>query len=184
MNEKSIMISLSPYWYYLIGEGIKKIEIRKTFPKSEEWNYIIACYMTKDKKSFDRIPKEFQEKYSAHMGKVGMQIKCDNVFPIRVFENGTIQDYMFHNLDRSCVPYDEIASYIGYDKTGYGLDINVELIYEDPKELRDFFKTCNKPEGTVCSVCIDRRENNCEAITRPPQSWCYIYNTIRYIQVD
>lgn len=137
--KKSVMISLSPYWYYLIGEGIKKIEIRKTFPKSEEWNHIIECYMTKDKKSFDRIPKEFQEKYSAHMGKVGMQVKCDHVFPIRVFDNGCVADYMFHNLDRSCVPYDEIATYIGYDKTGYGLDISIDEIYDNPKELSEFF---------------------------------------------
>ena len=42
------------------------------------------------------------------------------------------------------------------------------------KELSEFFYACDKPKGTDCSVCLDHRANKCKAITRPPQSWCYV----------
>lgn len=76
---KSVLMSFSPYWYYLIGERIKTDEVRKTIMTALDWNNVIECYMTKDKKSFGRIPKEFQEKYKAHMGKVGMRFVCDRI---------------------------------------------------------------------------------------------------------
>lgn len=74
---KSVLMSFSPYWYYLIGERIKKEEIRKRFAKLSREGIRVECYMTKDKKSFNRIPKELQEKYRSHMGKVGMCFVCD-----------------------------------------------------------------------------------------------------------
>ena len=46
--------------------------------------------------------------------------------------------------------------------------------YDKPKELCEFFHACYKKKGTDCSVCVDRRENTCKSITRPPQSWCYV----------
>lgn len=190
MNEKSIMISLSPYWYYLIGEHIKTIEVRKTFPKAYDWNNTVECYMTKDKKSFARIPKELQEKYAPHMGKVGMKFVCDRIYQYSTAQNVTgvditddemtsasmltktqIRDYEFSAEEKeNCI----------YKIGVYGWHITDLNIHDEPKELSEFFKACNKPEGTDCSVCIDRRENNCEAITRPPQSWCYVENLQYY----
>ena len=71
-------MSFSPYYYYLIGEGIKKIEVRKTVARDPDWNGIVECYMTKDKRSFNRIPKEIQEKYRAHMGLRAL-LFCDEM---------------------------------------------------------------------------------------------------------
>ena len=53
--------------------------------------------------------KAAEEIWDVFNGKVIGEFVCDSIFPIRVFENGTIQDYMFHNIDKSCVPYDDIS---------------------------------------------------------------------------
>ncbi len=47
-------------------------------------------------------------------------------------------------------------------------------LYDKPRELREFFYACDKPKGTDCSKCIDNNEIKCKAVTRPPQSWCYV----------
>lgn len=72
-----ILASIKPYYYYLIAEKKKKIEVRKTALKNLPQD--IAFYMSKDEKSFAKIPKEFQEKYRKHFGKVGLAIVCDKI---------------------------------------------------------------------------------------------------------
>ena len=72
-----ILASLKPYYYYLIGERKKTIEVRKMALKNLPQD--IAFYMSKDEKSFAKIPKEFQEKYRKHFGKVGLAIVCDKI---------------------------------------------------------------------------------------------------------
>lgn len=105
---KSILLSLSPYWYYLICEGIKKIEVRKTIPQAPDWNRQVECYMTKDKKSFARIPKAFQEKYRAHMGKVGMRFVCCECIPLPVNNK---RDWTLYCEEQTCLSYNGIQSY-------------------------------------------------------------------------
>lgn len=80
---KDILMSIKPYYYYLIGEDIKKIEVRKNFPKSNDWKRQVRLYMSKDEKSFSKIPKEFQEKYRKHFGKVGLEFVCDRIDDFR-----------------------------------------------------------------------------------------------------
>lgn len=72
-----ILASLKPYYYYLIGERKKPIEVRKSALKNLPQD--IVFYMSKDEKSFAKIPKEFQEKYRKHFGKVGLAIVCDKI---------------------------------------------------------------------------------------------------------
>ena len=72
-----ILASLKPYFYYLIGERKKTIEVRKSALKNLPQD--IVFYMSKDEKSFAKIPKEFQEKYRKHFGKVGLAIVCDKI---------------------------------------------------------------------------------------------------------
>lgn len=72
-----ILASLKPYYYYLIGEKKKNIEVRKSALKNLPQD--IVFYMSKDEKSFAKIPKKFQEKYRKHFGKVGIKVVCDKV---------------------------------------------------------------------------------------------------------
>ncbi len=64
---KSVLISIQPYWVFLIiaktmGWNIDKektVEVRKNYPKAETWDKTAKIYCSKDKKSFARIPKEY-----------------------------------------------------------------------------------------------------------------------------
>lgn len=178
---KSLLMSFSPYWYYLICEGIKKIEVRKTIPQDPDWNRQIECYMTKDKKSFARIPKEFQKKYRAHMGKVGMRWKCDeayNITPVPYYEEETGYKIPQVVLDSSCLFAHDIIKYLTRKdcrRNAYGLHISDLKIYNKPKGLGEFFRPCDGCDKLGTNRCTEEI-SPCRAktLTRPPQSWCYV----------
>lgn len=175
---KSILMSFSPYWYYLIGEEIKPIECRKVKPQSKDWNGTIECYMTKDEKSFALIPDEFKEKYRKHFGKVGIRFACDFIVDGK---NGA-QDWAYI-CEHSCVPCKELYEYCGEDKNGdtnycYGLHISDLQIYDTPRELSEFKSACPQKNTDTCFGCkYELRHSwdngiDCGAwLTRPPQSW-------------
>ena len=149
---KSVLLSLSPYWYYLEAEGIKTLEVRKNEPKSKYWNRDVYCYMTKDMKSFNMIPDEFKDKYRPHMGKVGMEFVCDEI----------IEDLRGENTDvlceKGCLTLNELIAY-GGSKTLYGWHISELEIYDKPRELSEFYQTSS---------------NWLVPVKRPPMSWMYI----------
>ena len=175
---KEILMSLSPYWYYLIGEGIKRIEVRSRIPKDQDWNKKMECYMAKNKKSFNRIPKEFQEKYKAHFGKVGMQFMCDKIDELCVIG----EPYKFLQVNnevdlsynaKTCLTINQYEDYLGYGILGYGLHITDLKIYDKPRELEDFIKPCIWANGREKHNTIEHCKCFC-GIERPPQSWCYV----------
>ena len=167
---KAVMISIQPKWCEKIASGEKTVEVRKTRPKTET---PFPCFIYETKTPL-RWNKAHNNIIGGEGGYVIGEFVCDEVFPIRVFENGSIQDYVCHGMERSCVPYEDIADYIGKDKTGYGWHISDLVIYDTPKELSEFFKACDKPPLTDCSKCIDQMKVACKPLSRPPQSWCYV----------
>lgn len=187
---KAVLISTQPKWCELTVSEKKSVEIRKTKPKLEPpfKCYIYCTKITKKNAQHTyinsgygrtnfgvignwRSGKEVVDvnshlpayRYNAYLaeGKVIGEFVCDEIFPIRVFENGSIQDYMCHRMERSCVPYDDIANYIGYDKTGYGWHISNLKIYDKPRPLTDFCK-CGamsleelSDREELCGYCSD-----------------------------
>ena len=198
---RDILISLKPYYYYLIGEDIKKVEVRKSYPKAEDWSRNSWFYMSRDEKSFAKIPKEFQEKYRKHFGKVGMRFVCDRVIgtcPWRLKgETGlcakrTEEETNLPN--NACLTLEEIENYAGSRGRGiYAWHITDLVVYDEPRELSEFY-TEGDCDCMNCKKCywFDRGngynvENDCnlaykcvelhksfKPIIRPPQSWCYI----------
>ena len=168
---KSVLASVKPYYYYLVGEGIKKIEVRKDMPKASDWNKDVFFYMSKDVKSFAKIPKEFQEKYRKHFGKVGMQFVCERIvenFKYLVTPKG---------LECACVSEQEVCDYLGFNG-GYGWHISDLKIYHKPKELSEFKRWNRTEENSPCAHtkwlypdCKDCKECN---LTKSPKSWCYV----------
>lgn len=160
---KSVLISIQPKWCELISSGKKTIEIRKTRPNIET-PFKCYIYCTKGRDTLWRGKDRCyvsdyweKEKDIGCVGRVIGEFVCDDIFPIRVFENGSIQDYLFKNMCRSCVPYDDISEYIGNENTGYGWHISDLVIYDEPRKLSEF-----------CGA------NKRKTLTRPPQSWCYV----------
>ncbi len=178
---RDALISLKPYYYYLIGEGIKKVEVRKSYPKAEDWSRNSWFYMSRDEKSFAKIPTEFQEKYRKHFGKVGMRFVCDRIdtvarIHIPCMDYTTVNDkWDVHFCEISCLNGDELGKYLGFNKDGYGWHITDLVVYDEPRELSEFEKPCEEFEiSFVYSPTITKVRGRPEFIERPPQSWCYI----------
>ena len=191
---RKVLASLKPYYYYLVGEGIKKIEVRKDMPKASDWDNEVLFYMSKDEKSFAKIPKEFQEKYRKHFGKVGMQFICNKVDEYN-FHNGLTEfnsmglpsriygSYLIFADDYKsmCLSYDEVKNY-GKGKTLYGWHISDLKIYDRSRELSDFYRECKKPckpnKGKIlCITTKSLKMNGCDGkipLARAPQSGQYI----------
>lgn len=164
-----ILASIKPYYYYLIAEEKKKIEVRKTALKNLPQD--IAFYMSKDEKSFAKIPKEFQEKYRKHFGKVGLKATCNGgVFMIPLGLRGFEESK--ETLNAMYLTNEDLNAYGGL-KTLFGWHISDLKIYDKPKELSEF--------KTGCKGCKERDTYHCKfycyaerPLTRPPQSWQYV----------
>lgn len=170
---KSVMISIKPYWVFLIiaktmGWNIDKektVEVRKTYPQDDEWDKVGKIYCTKDKKSFSHIPKKYQPFMEKFLGKVIGEFMCDNIYPIRYERDGFyVADFI--DCKTSCLKPRDFIVY-GKGKPLYGWSISGLIIYDKPKELSDFTRLRETKFGYE-PVKIER----------PPQSWCYVEGTV------
>lgn len=151
---KSVLISIQPYWVFLIIARIigwnipqeKTVEVRKDCPKDPAWNKRVLIYCSKNRKSFNRIPKQYQPFMEKLLGKVVGEFVCDmiyNLFPwgagIGVSdENDKLVDPQDF-VNWSCVEEEKIVDYIGIEcGEGYGWHISDLKIYDKPKELDEF----------------------------------------------
>ena len=149
---KSVLISIKPEWCEKIVNGKKTIEVRKNKPKLET-PFKCYVYCTQGMNLWLAGIKGKREIQKLN-GQVIGEFICDEVYPIRVLESGTIRDWDYYNLYESCLSFYEMAEYIGAGNTGYAWHISDFVLYDKPKELSEFY--CRKQ------------------LTRPPQSWCYV----------
>lgn len=210
---KAVMISIQPKWCELISSGKKTIEVRKTRPKIET-PFKCYIYATKPKKwfRFSSIGFTSNEILWLSDGKVKMcdgfefwadgkeyqplcrkvigEFVCDRIDNFLVFENGSVQYWNYHDLEKSCLTYDEISKYIGKNREGYGWHISDLVIYDKPRELSEFYLQCEEygKTGTIdtpkkCKKCRYQytwdlvskcRIDGKRPITRPPRSWQYV----------
>ena len=177
---KSVLISIQPYWVFLIIARLmdwdipqrKTIEVRKDFPKDVAWDKVAYIYCSKNKKSLNRIPKDYQPLMAKFLGKVLGEFVCDGI--VQLFEN-------FYDLQRSCLSWEEIQVY-AKGKSLYGWHISDLKIYDKPKELKDIATRCTVKSCIGCEHYDlgdyynppECRVEGFKPITRPPQSWCYI----------
>lgn len=158
-----ILASIKPYYYYLIAEGKKKIEVRKTALKNLPQD--IAFYMSKDEKSFAKIPKEFQEKYRKHFGNIGIKVICDKIDCIQKRGIDNNFDYCYLSLNewgnddiaveitdikKSCILKADLNKYGANVQWLYAWHISDLKIYDKPLLLSKL------------------------GVTRPPQSYMFV----------
>lgn len=184
ITQKTVLLSIQPKWCAKIASGVKTIEIRKKTPKL---NTPFKCYIYCTKGD----PTDPHQRLEVHSpdgkirpanGKVIGEFVCDEFFPIRVFDNGSIQDWNRYDTENACVPYEDVAEYIGANKTGFGLHISDMLLYDDPKELSEFYAadTCPYHGDDGCTYpyhCFRAGQLlRCGGgrLSRPPQSWQYV----------
>jgi predicted transcriptional regulator len=165
---KAVYRSIKPYWLYLVIIGQKTIEVGKTFPKAGDWNKEVFLHCSKDMKSFNRIPEKDREWMRKYLGKAACRFVCDDIAKIRNLVGQFIaegrSERETNTIARaSCLDFLDMKRYLG-TKDGYAWHITDLVIYDTPKELSEFHKPI-MPTGL-------RYED--DAITRPPQSWCYV----------
>jgi len=187
---KSVLISIQPKWCELIASGKKTVEVRKTRPKIETpFKCYIYCTNTKtmgdlilckSKENADLfgynsvkgINKGFAEIGDIQLkGKVIGEFVCDYIEDFKEFEYG-IDALHRHIKLNACIGYDEIYKYLGFEKCGCGWHISDLVIYEQPKELREFCRYDNTYDNAFGYAFEDRSKY--VPIKRPPQSWCYV----------
>lgn len=198
---KSVLISIQPYWVFLIiakamgweVEQYKNIEVRKNFPKAGDWNKLVEIYCSKDKKSFNRIPKEYQPLMQKFLCKVVGKWVCDKIYDIKPYFDrpDLLTQYECgwkHGKEFDCLSFSEMNSYLLEDN-GYGWHISDLKIYDKPKELSEFYSAkwdmpCeHKKRGFNMDFCMAYENGShfckeciCDKkrLTQPPQSWCYV----------
>lgn len=200
---KSVIISIKPYWVFLIiaktmGWNIdkeKNIEVRKTCPKDNEWNKVGKIYCTKDKKSFNFIPKKYQPFMKRFLGKVIGEFVCDEITRIAYcgYDNERIElnivddNLKCKKLDegflyRCQLSFSDIEKYANGGKV-YGWHISDLVIYAEPKDIGEFYKVgmlsyddwlygiYNGDGGARSSY---ESYKNAFKLSKAPQSWCYV----------
>lgn len=195
---KSVLISIRPKWCELIASGRKTIEVRKTRPKIPvPFKCYIYCtkpkmitkyvfkpedypeYMRPEKTVFCKVPdasSPFCSEVNGN-GKVIGEFVCDCITGLRA-DNG-IQTY-YNGQKGTCLSDAEIIKYASGKKVYYW-HISDLKIYDEPKELRSFWKADKCPYATE-SGCTYKyhcfragQTQRCgKTLTRPPQSWCYV----------
>ena len=178
---KSVLTSIQPYWVFLIIARImgwvipqeKKVEVRKDFPKDKDWNRKVVIYCTKSRRSFNRIPAQYQPFMKNLLGKVIGEFVCDSIREGRA--DTLYQAHAHNNPDETCLTDQEIVLYANYGNPLYFWHISDLKIYDKPKELVEVFKPCDGCSKQGTERCTEEI-SPCRAtvITRPPQSWCYV----------
>lgn len=191
---KAVLISIRPKWCEKIVNGNKTIEVRKTRPKMDTpFKCYIYCTLPKYPHE-DFIATDYPRPQFYGGGKVVGEFTCDQIYKIDkdstdfLFKAGGLSVYK-QAAEKKCglcvaMTDDKLHGYLGHCQ-GYGWHISDLRIYDVPRELSEFWRSC--PEyselSTNCllceNVCGDSDETDCNTdgriyLRRAPQSWCYV----------
>ncbi len=179
---KSVLISIQPYWVFLIIakkmgwdiEEEKTVEVRKNYPKDENWNKVAQIYCSKNSKSFNKIPEKFRPFMKPFLGKVIGEFVCDEI------TKAEVGSYYKLPMNKTQIDALDLMEYAN-DESLYGWHIANLKIYDKPQNLSDFMKVCKF--DSPCIICgfhfpdtplMEAHCKNSERyFTRPPQNWCY-----------
>lgn len=190
-----VLISIQPRWCELILSGKKTVEIRKTKPNIKT-PFRCCIYCTKDNKHFlddgkrrlnGKVIGEFICTKIDRIQKRGINDNFDYCYlSLNVFGNDDI-GIEITDIKKSCIKKDELNSYGSNSNVLYAWHISNLVIYDKPKELREFnfphYRECDI-ECRKCKFSIPVKtilgvEYDCDRrVKRPPQSWCYVESLV------
>lgn len=201
---KAVLISIQPKWCELIAKGQKTVEVRKTKPKLETpFKCYIYCTLPPKEEMFGHggVYEYANELIRLQSGEIvydyGMRLCCDpegrpytrDNFLCRMVIGEFVCDRISTiaytmdgfadavDCDTSCLAPKDFIEY-GKGKPLYGWHISNLVIYDKPKELGVFRKTC--VNELYCESCGMYSQNTGACgnaalrLSRPPQSWCYV----------
>ena len=174
---KAVMLSIRPKWCEKIVSGEKTIEVRKTRPKLDTpFKCYIYCTLQGCNEFFRvdlgrDVAKWNRGKWADRKGKIIGEFTCD-----RIYELAPLNHAPDDVEKQACLTREEIVNYL--KGTGYGWHISAMKIYDKPRELSEFRRSC--PNSWYCESCAMYWGNNGTCgnerlqIKRAPQSWCYV----------
>lgn len=175
---KSVLISIKPKWCELIASGKKTIEVRKTKPKLET-PFKVYIYQTQGKYEDLRDCRTF--KFWDIRQKVIGEFVCDGIIPISIKYSNPNSRIALKEFPYTCLTDKQIIDYLGNGNQGYGWHISNLIIYDKPKELREFKKInrdCWYADlGLAKRDCPECKNADC-FFANPPQSWCYVESEV------
>ncbi len=170
---KAVLLSVKPKWCELIASGKKTIEVRKSAPK--EVPFKVYIYQTKKRWICKLLPwlKERQAKVIGEFicYKV-VKYESDIIMCAKWETNGgEVKENLRYNAG-ACLSAEEMFVYSN-GKPLYGWHITNRKIYDEPKELGEFWTVkCTNKTGR-CGEC--KIKPKCiRKLIRPPQSWQYV----------
>lgn len=194
---KAVLMSIQPKGVELIANGKKTIEIRKTKPKLQT---PFKCYIYCTKDGYD-VSTFGADKTIIWHGKVIGEFVCDK---IECFNTHPKDEQTKRISCQSCVEVGLLMEYQFYAPCIYAWHISNLVIYDQPKELSEFWlyneelhkryeseedycawgnstteSGCqtNDCEGTdllQCYQCWEYWSGWCHKLKKAPQSWCYV----------
>lgn len=167
LAQQSVLLSINPKWAYLIENGEKTIEVRKTIPRkiiNISKPFRVYLYVTKREYKLLQVMRDGDENYGEiyhgkpafiktfknndywqrETQKVVGECVCD--FVIGLMPNPLTGEW---DIDGTCLTEKELDKYSG-GKLLYGWNLRDVVMYKNPKSLEEF------------------------GMKRPPQSWCYV----------
>nr|DAE15023.1 MAG TPA: hypothetical protein [Siphoviridae sp. cty3u30] len=169
---KAVLISIRPEWCEKIINGEKTIEVRKTRPKLQT-PYKCYIYCTAGNLSY-KTPNGMICHCCGCREVIG-EFTCDRIYELAPLNHAP------DDVERqACLTREEIVQYL--KGIGYGWHITDLRIYDAPRELSEFRRAC--PNSWYCESCAMYWENNGTCgneslqLKRPPQSWCYVEETL------
>lgn len=174
---KSVLMSIQPKWVEKIAAGWKHLDLRKTVP-SLPAPFKVYIYQTRHKWAFKLLRSlelySLADRLDVGFGKVIGEFVCDHILGHCEMANADIAE------QQSLVRRDKILEYSG-GKQVYGWHISDLVIYDEPKELAEFWSADKCPyaskDGCTYEYHCFRtgQTNRCgSTLQRPSQSWCYV----------
>ena len=199
-KQEAVLISIRPKWCEKIVNGEKTIEVRKSRPKLEtpfkcyiyctqasvKYQTICGCHVLNSDELYrhpeqgikhgDSIELMLCENYTKDNflnGKVIGEFVCDWIYQYSSADHLYGVDISHEDMARqSCLTRKQIEAYElknapeeGYGYFGvFGWHISDLKVYDKPRELREFTGLRQTKFGAEPVP-----------ITRPPQSWYYVY---------
>lgn len=194
---KSVLLSIRPKWCELIASGKKTVEVRKTRPNLET-PFKCYIYETKARSDMPTFVDEDGHVLYTGRGQVIGEFVCDRI----EFFDSAASEFAYavapSNIpcvmpmsedkamkicnEQGCLSNDDVISYFGdEDWKAYFWHISDLKIYDEPKELSEFWKADKCPYVTE-SGCTYKyhcfragQTQRCgETLTSPPQSYMFV----------
>lgn len=174
---KAVLISTQPKWCELIASGKKTIEVRKTRPKIE---IPFKCYIYQTKRTWIY---DIYSRIADWQGKIIGEFVCDNIFPMSITYSDPNNRLATREFPYTCLTDKQIIDYLGNGKRGYGWHISDLVVYDEPKDIGEFYKggmlsyddwlygIYNGNGGARSSY---ESYKNAFKLSKAPQSWCYV----------